>query len=228
LKKELVFVYFLLVVFDFLFYTLNLHLQFLIAKNCIPILLIFSLIYTKSHALKRNDYLMLVALVLLSAGLNFSYFFHTKPIYLPVITIIYFFEIQIQLYLVLDKLKRINTKETKAFTKTFLIFSLSLLTIIVFFPFFSFPIQLLFFVRVFQYAYFLSLTFGNRRLNPQISWSLWLIILSNISLLIDLVLFKYDFEYIIIMTMFYSSKFLFLSGYLNFSKMNRRDVRMEY
>lgn len=198
-----------------MFYSFDLKLYFLITKNAIPLFLMFSLIHSKDYSINKNDYLLLTSLLLLSLGLNFSYFFHTHAIYLPIITIIYFFEIQIQLYLVLKKLKRIHTKETKTYTKTFLIFSLGLFFIILFFPMFSFPLQILFFVRVFQYAYFISLVFGNRKINPQISLSLWFIILSNIALLADLVIFKYNFEYIIIMLFFYSSKFFFLNGYLN-------------
>jgi hypothetical protein len=210
--------YFLLVVSELLFYSFDLNPHFLIAKNCIPLLLIFSFVHTKNYSLNRNDKVLLASLILLSIGLNFSYFFYTKAFYLPIITITYFFEIQIQLYLILERLKRINTKDSKAFTKTFLIFSLSLFIIILFFPLFSFPLQLLFFVRVFQYACFISLVFGNKKLNAQISLSLWLIILSNISLLVDLVLFNYNFEYAIIMIMFYSSKFFFLNGYLKMDK----------
>lgn len=218
MKRAFVFIYFLLIVLDFLFYSLDLKWYFLIAKNAIPLFLIFSLVHSKNYSLNKNDFLLLTALMLLSIGLNFSYFFHTHTIYLPVITIIYFFEIQIHLYLILKKLKRIHTKETKAFTKTFLIFSLGLFFIIVFFPIFSFPLQILFFIRVFQYAYFISLVFGNKKINPLISLSLWFIILSNIALLADLVIFKYNFEYIIIMLFFYSSKFFFLNGYLNINK----------
>lgn len=207
-----------------MFYSLDLKLCFLIAKNAIPFLLIFSLVHAKNYSLNKNDFLLLTTLILLSIGLNFSYFFHTHAIYLPIITIIYFFEIQIQIYLVLKKLKRIQTKETKAFTKIFLIFSLGLFFIIVFFPLFSFPLQILFFIRIFQYAYFISLVFGNKKINPQISLSLWFIILSNIALLADLVIFKYNFEYIIIMFFFYSSKFFFLNGYLNINKLNRSEI----
>lgn len=210
--------YFLLVVSDFLFYSFDLNPHFLIVKNCIPLLLIFSFVHSKNYSLNRTDKILLSSLILLSIGLNFSYFFHTKAFYLSIISIIYFFEIQIQLYLILKRLKRINTKESKAFTKTFFIFSLSLFIIILFFPLFSFPVQLLFFVRVFQYACFISLVFGNKKLNSQISLSLWLIILSNISLLVELVLFNYNFEYAIIMIMFYSSKFFFLNGYLKMDK----------
>lgn len=204
-----------MVVFDILFYSLDLNPHFLIAKNCIPLFLIFALVKSKNFDLSKHDKIVVITLLFLFAGLNFSYFFHSDPIYLPVITIIYFFEVQIQLYLVLDALKKINTKATKNFTKTFLIFSLGLFVIIIFFPLFSFPIQLLFFVRVFQYACFLSLVLGTKKLNPHISWSLWLIIFSNISLLVDLVLLKYNFEYQIIMITFYSSKIFFVNGYLN-------------
>ncbi|MCP9761723.1 hypothetical protein EGI31_02065 [Lacihabitans soyangensis] len=218
MKKAFVFIYFLLIVLDFVFNSLQLKWYFLITKNAIPLFLIFSFANSKNYSLNKNDFLLIAALILLSIGLNFSYFFHTEAIYLPVITIIYFFEIQIHLYLILKKLKRIETKRTKVFTKTFLIFSLGLFFIIVFFPFFSFNLQILFFIRVFQYAYFISLVFGNKKINPQISLSLWFIILSNVALLADLVIFKYDFEYIIIMLFFYSSKFFFVNGYLNFNK----------
>lgn len=228
MNKAFAFIYFLLIVLDFLFFSLDLKWYFLIAKNAIPLFLIFSLVYFKNYSLKKNDYLLLTALILLSLGLNFSYFFYSHAIYLPVITIIYFFEIQIQLYLVLKKLKRIHTKETKVFTKIFLIFSLGLFFIIVFFPLFSFPLQILFFIRVFQYACFISLVFGNKNISPQISLSLWFIILSNIALLADLVIFKYNFEYIFIMFFFYSSKYLFLNGFLNFNKSKRNEPIIVY
>lgn len=228
LKKAFAFIYFLLIALDFFFCSLDLKWYFLVAKNAIPLFLIFSLFSFRNYSLNKNDYLVLTSLILLSVGLNFSFFFHTYEIYLPVITIIYFFEIQIQLYLVLKKLRRIETKKTKAFTKIFLIFTLGLFFIIVFFPLFSFPIQILFFVRVFQYAYFISLVFGNKKIHPHISLSLWFIILSNVALLADLVIFKYNFEYMIIMFFFYVSKFLFLNGYLNINKMNRRETDIEY
>ncbi len=226
MKKAFAFIYFLLIVLDFLFFSLDFKWYFLIAKNAIPLFLIYSLVYFRKYSFNKNDYLLLTALILLSIGLNFSYFFHTQDFYLPVITIIYFFEIQIQLYLVLKKLRRIETKKTKTFTKIFLIFTLGLFFIIVFFPLFSFPLQILFFVRVFQYAYFISLVFGNKKIHPQISLSLWLIILSNVALLADLVIFKYNFEYMIIMFFFYLSKFFFVNGYLNINKMNRRETNI--
>lgn len=227
MKKAFAFIYFLLIVLDFVFCSLDLKWYFLSAKNVIPLFLIYSLFYFRKYSLNKNDYLLLTALILLSLGLNFSFFFHTQDFYLPGITIIYFFEIQIQLYLVLKKLRRIETKKTKVFTKIFLIFTLGLFFIIVFFPLFSFPLQILFFVRVFQYAYFISLVFGNKKIHPQISLSLWLIILSNVALLADLVIFKYNFEYIIIMFFFYISKFFFVNGYLNINKMNRKETNIE-
>ena len=147
---------------------------------------------------------------------------------MPVITINYFFEIQIKLYLVLKKLMQIETRKTKTFTKIFLIFTLGFFFIIVFFPLFSFPLQILFFLRVFQYTYFISLLFGNKKIHPHISLSLWFIILSNVALLADYVIFKYNFEYMIIMFYFYLSKFLFLNGYLSINGMNRRDIIIEY
>ncbi|MBK6979206.1 MAG: hypothetical protein IPH28_20620 [Cytophagaceae bacterium] len=95
-----------------------------------------------------------------------------------------------------------------------MIISLGLFFIIVFFPLFSFPVQVLFFIRVFQFAYYITLVFGNKKVDSQISWSLWLIILSNVLLLVDLAIFDYKLEYAIIMLPFYASKFFYLNGYL--------------
>jgi hypothetical protein len=218
LKSKFTALYIIVVLLDVLFYNLDINPQFLIAKNFIPIVLLFSLLESVQYKPTRTDYFLIVNLILLSIGLNFSYFFYTQPFYLSGITVIYFFEIQIQFYLVLKKLKKISTSQTKAFTKTFVIFSLALSIIIVFFPLFPFPIQLLFFIRIFQYACFISLIYGNKKISPKISLSIWLIIFSNIFLLVDMVIFDYNLEYTFIMILFYSSKYFFIDGYLDMRK----------
>jgi hypothetical protein len=164
--------------------------------------------------LDKSDTLLVLSFIILLIGLNFSYFFHTENFYLPVLTIISFFEIQIQLFLVLKMIKKRNLKETKEMAKAFLIISLGLAFIIIFFPIFSFPEQVLFFVRVFQFAYLIALLFDCKREYLQIQLSVWFIIVSNILLLIDLVIFDYKYEYALIMSLFYYSKWLFLDGYL--------------
>ena len=204
----------MLVAADLFFQFIGFNILLLIAKNSIPVFLIYTLVKSKNHTFDFSDRLLLAAFILLIAGLNFSYFFYEKSIYLPGITIIYFFEIQIHIYLVLSILKKQENQETKILTKTFIIFSLGLFFIIVFFPLFSFPVQILFFIRVFQYAYFISIVFGNKRVNTHISLSLWFIIQSNISLLVDMVIWHYNFEYAFIMLFFYTSKYFYLSGYI--------------
>lgn len=214
MRKELVFFYFLLVGLDLIFEFFNLNTSLLFIKNSIPLFLFFAFFQIHNFSIEKEEYLIVAAFVLLLFGLNFSYFCYTQTYYLPVLTIIYFFEIQIQLYQVLKKLKKVNTRETKTYTKTFLIISLGLFFIIVFFPLFSFPVQVLFFIRVFQFAYYITLVFGNKKVDSQISWSLWLIILSNVLLLVDLAIFDYKLAYAIIMLPFYASKFFYLNGYL--------------
>jgi hypothetical protein len=224
LKKELKIIYFIIVAADLVFGSLQFKDPLLVCKNIIPLFLIFSFIQSKNYKINQDGILFLVTLFLLLVGLNFSFFFHTTSFYLPIITILYFFEIQIQMYLVLKKLKKIRTKETKGFTIFFLIISFALLFIVIFFPAFSFPIQILFFIRLFQFSTFLAIVFGNKKINYQISLSLLLIILSNVSLLVDLVIFNFNFEYAIIMLLFYSSKFFFLNGYLWLEKQVSRPI----
>lgn len=214
LKKVFFIAVLILICVDILLQFFDLQAYFLFVKNLIPASLMLILVVEREFKLTRNDFFVLISFVFLWLGLDFSYFLHTKPYYLFVLTIIYFIEIQIQIFVVIDMLRN-NTKYlNKSFLKTFMIFSLSLIFILIFFPFFDFPIQILFFIRIFQYIHYMTLVYKNKRTSPQISQSLWLLILSNIILLFDLVILDFSFDYPLIIVLFYLSKLFFLNGYL--------------
>ena len=140
---------------------------------------------------------------------------------MPVITINYFFEIQIQLYLVLKKLRRIEKKNKDIYQNLSNIHIRPFLYHRVF-PTIFFPITNTIFCK--NFSIFLFYFFGFwKKIHTQISLSLGFIFQSNVALLADLVIFKYNFEYMIIMSFFYASKFLFLNGYLNINIMNQRE-----
>lgn len=186
----------------------------LIVKNFIPISLAIILLIEKKHSFTRLDYLVLFSFFFLCLGLNFSFFCYTKTYYLFVITLIYFFEIQIQIFLVIKFLRNSTIADKKTHLKTYLIFSVSLIFIIVFFPFFDFPIQILFFIRIFQYVHYFTLIYKNQYINNRFILGLWLLIFSNVLLLVDMMFFEIKFEYQFIMLLFYSSKIFFLDAYL--------------
>lgn len=219
MKKVFVIIFCILVISDIIFEFIKSPILLFVFKNCIPLYLAAILGYFRKFHFTRNDYLLLIIFIFLMLGLNFGYYFNKEKNYIPLILIIYFIEIQLQIKILKNHTNIILSTYKQDFIKIIIIFSLGLFIIIMFFPQFSFINQILLFINVLQHAIFISIVFRNSRLNSAISISLWLLILSDISSLIHMVMFKNPYDYAITMVLVYFSKFYFLIGYLKLKKL---------
>jgi len=219
LKKAIYIIFGILVIADILFEFFKIGVPHFLVKNFIPFFLIMILTYYRELKFTKSDYWVILSYILLLAGLNLGYYFFKEKYYLPLVMVVYFLEIQLQIKVLKNYSNVILSSFKQDFLKLLIILTLGLFIIVLIFPELSFINQALLFATILQHAFFISIVFQNKRFSKEISISLWLLILSDLYSLGHLLFFRNPFDYALTMVPVYFSKFFFLIGYLKLKKL---------
>ncbi len=175
----------------------------------------------RKYKLEPIGNLLAASIIISSFGLIVTHILPYGANYMQTTLIIYIIEAQIQLFIITHYFYPKDKSIKDEFMKLFIIFSLGMIFIYLFFPMFSFSTQTTVFIRILQFSFFIAYTYKNKLLHWQIHWSIWMLLFSNIISVLFLYISPSKIYHILVMASLFTSKFLFVNGIIQSLKIKK-------